>query len=134
MTIYLFFNFFSTYLVQFINFINNRTSLIYLKFEINIIKTIFLQIILVILTSKIQLNINKDQQYQVLRLNKRCPFDTRQYLFGIVYVLFHFQTTKVQYSSTLKFANSSFYCETIVKKSLRKIVTIVQNCATFAKI
>lgn len=80
----------------------------------------------------------QSQQYQVLRLNKQCPYDTHQYLFGIVYLLFHFQATKVQYciASTLKFANSSFYCETIVKNgvSLCKTVTIVQNCITFVKI
>lgn len=36
----------------------------------------------------------------------------RQYLFGIVYLLFHFQATKVQYciACTLKFTNNcTFY-------------------------
>lgn len=64
------------------------------------------------LTNKIRLNINKDHEFQVLQLNKRCSFDMRQYLFGIVYLLFHFQATKVQYciASTLKFTNNcTFY-------------------------
>jgi len=60
-TIYLFFNLFnlSRYRPLPIHFINDphtNASLIHLKYEINVIKKTFLQIIL---TSKIRLNINK---------------------------------------------------------------------------